>query len=166
MKYSGLRWGFAAFGCMTLAMSALSTSYADNLSFLNMGAETTVSSGSAGTAVGMNAEFLTAATFKIEHEPMTMQKRAAGFNINNIVTHEAYVTIGGLPGETVLLTCNVASHRDAGNGVRDCGGDPVVKQHAILSGEKLDNGVVLTDDLMPNDSGKSESTVTFEVSYP
>lgn len=164
MKTRGFKYGIATFACLAWALAVFSTSFADGLSFLNTGADTTVSSGSAGTAVAMNAEFLTAATFKIEHEPLTMPKQGA-LDIDHIVTREAYVTIGGLPGETVLLTCNVSSHHDTQTSIRDCGGDPVVQQHAIMSGQKLDDGVLLTNDLMPNDSGKSDSTVSFEVSY-
>ncbi|MEZ0224937.1 MAG: hypothetical protein ACAH83_10310 [Alphaproteobacteria bacterium] len=165
MKVRGLKYGIATFACMVWGLSVLSTSFAEKLSFLNTGAETTVNSGSAGTAVGMNAEFMTAATFKVEHEPFTVGSPGAVMDIHHIVTREAYVTIGGLPGETVLLTCDVSSRHDASTRVRDCGGEGAVQQHEIKSGQKLDNGVLLTNDLMPNDTGVSESTVSFEVSY-
>ena len=154
-------WGFMVLGGLIGAGSALSTSSAETPSFLN-GAPAGFA-GNATAPMRAQAEFVTAATYKVEHQPMTVQPGAA--TQAHLITREAYVTIGGVPGETVLVTCNVASTHNAHTNIRDCGGQPAVEQHAIMSGQEFDDGVLLTNDLMPNDKGKSDSTVTFEVSY-
>jgi hypothetical protein len=156
-------WGFVLLGGLVGAASALSTSSAETPSFLNVSSPPAASAGGTTATMRAQAEFVTPATYKVEHQPMTMGPDAA--TQTHIVTREAYVTIGGVPGETVLVSCNVSSTQNAHTNIRDCGGQQAVEQHAILSGQKLDDGVLLTDDLMPNDTGKSDSAVTFEVSY-
>ena len=151
--------------CFLCASAAVTSCLADMPAFLSTSANTTVSSGSANTNVGLKAEFVIAATYSVEHEPMTMTLQPAVVDTNHIVTREAHLTIGGVPGETVVVTCDVTNATKDRKSVRDCGGAPNVVQKAIMSGQQIDSGVLLTKDLMPNGTDKSESTVTFDVTY-
>jgi hypothetical protein len=160
------KWGFVALGALIGASVALTAARAETPSLVTAEKTPTVSNGSATTNLRTQAEFVSAATYTVEHQPMTIKKSDPASVETNIVTREAYVTIGGLPGETVSVTCDVSSMHEQLRNVRDCGGQPRVEQRLIMSGQKLDDGVLLTNDLMPNETGKSDSTVSFEVSYP
>lgn len=166
MKDLPIKLGFLALMAFIGASAAVSTSSAETPTFLDTKKPPEVSDGKVSADINGHAQFISAATYKVEHQPMTVTTADPSKVETHIVTKEAYVTIGGLPGETVAVTCDVSRMDKDRKNVRDCGGQPSVEQRMIMSGQKLDDGVLLTDDLMPNDKGKSESTVSFEVSYP
>lgn len=148
-------------GCLLPATGLLAPSFAEQPSRLNMSAETTVSTGSASASVGMNANFTQGAAVEAHYEPMDVEKAKAQLEVAEAVKRDLHLKITGLPGETAYFTCNVT----AAGSQRDCGSLEQVKLHTIKANEKYDNGILLTPDLMPNPTGKSESSVNIEVSY-
>lgn len=165
MKNRAAILGIFTLGYLLGASSPLSLSLAEQAPLVNMNAQTTVSSGAASTSLGMTAKFTQAAAIAASYEPMDMNKALPDIDIQQAVSRKLSLKIGGLPGETVFMTCNVSDLEDAAKGKRDCGGNADIAQHAIPAGQQFDNGILLTRDLMPNPSGQSKSSVTIEVSY-
>ena len=122
---------------------------------------------SATANINAKVQFMQAAVITAKYDPMDPSKvdAPAPTEIASATAwQKLHLNVTGLPGETVYMTCNVTNPGNA-SAQRDCGGNNGPEQHAIHAGHPFDNGILLTNDLMPNPSGKSESSVNIEISY-
>lgn len=120
-----------------------------------------VKAGSSVTAeVRASATFIQGVEMKVEHEPV--DKVLPQIDTQNAVTTRATVAIRGLPDEQALMTCGIET---ATHDRRDCAGGKNVAQHAIMGGYGFESGILLTNDLLPNPTGMSESSISIEVTY-
>ncbi|MDD9900571.1 MAG: hypothetical protein OXT65_06295 [Alphaproteobacteria bacterium] len=112
------------------------------------------------------AKFKAVGYIMVEHESMKFSKFAPASKRS--FTRQAYVSVKGLPGETLVMTCGVIKQTQlrhpGANNTRDCSGGSTVIAHNIVSGRRVDSSIMLTPDMIPN-AGGNHSAVSIEVSY-
>lgn len=116
--------------------------------------------GSVTAEVRASVSFIQGVEVKVEHE--TIDKALPQIDTQNAVTTKATIAINGLPDELALMTCGVET---VARSRRDCAGGSNVAQHAIMGNHSLESGILLTNDLLPNPTGQSESSIAIEVTY-
>lgn len=118
----------------------------------------------AGTSVTVDVRatvsFIQGVEMQVEHEPV--DKVLPEIDTQHAVTTKATIVIRGLPDEQALMTCGVESTNRAN---RDCAGGAHISQHSIMGNHSLESGILLTNDLLPNPTGLSESSIAIEVTY-
>lgn len=121
--------------------------------------------------VEAKAKFQAAAFIMIEHEPFSFDGAFPAPDVMKAVTRQASISVKGLQGETVVMTCNVESRKgenfvdDRNVHTRDCNGAAQTHLQVIMSGQRYDNGVLLTKDLLPDPAGDVASNISIEVTY-
>ena len=115
------------------------------------------------------AKFIAAAFIMVEHEPFSLAKFIQIVDTDMSVTRQAFVSVRGLPGESVYLTCGIERKNggtSSGNRItRDCDGSEDVVSKRMMSGEREDTEIWLTDDLLPDSKGSSDSSISIEATY-
>lgn len=113
--------------------------------------------------VDAKARFRPAAYVRVEHEPFILSNIIPFMDETMTVTKQAFVSVRGLPGETVTMTCSVENGAKVQN--RDCAGYKTTEPKIIMAGHTVDNSILLTNDLLPDTSGESDSSISIEVTY-
>lgn len=140
-----------------IASALLSTSSAQQVTSVN-------ANSAIAPSVQMQAKvkFIEAAFIIFEHEPFKLSNIIPLIDTEQTVTTQAFVSVKGLSGETVSMTCSVESDTI---GTRDCDGSAQTQARSIMSGTRLDNNILLTDDLLPDPSGETAGSISIEVTY-
>ena len=113
--------------------------------------------------VAASAEFVQAAVFQVQHEPLN--ESVPGIETGNAVKRMAYITVSGLLDETMVMTCGIESRTNGIKRTRDCAGAAEISGHALMGGQSVDSGILLTRDLLPNGQDASDSSISIEVTY-
>jgi hypothetical protein len=116
------------------------------------------------------AKFVQGAFIAVHHVSFEFSKIIPLISGHRGLTTRASISVKGLAGETVVLTCNVESvgERDVALNSprrRDCGGSAKARPISILSGRRIDNDILLTSDLLPDSAGNVASAISIEVTY-
>ncbi len=110
--------------------------------------------------IHIEANFQTVGFVEVEHERLTIPKMDATFWKNKAFVKNAKISIHGMEGEPVAVSCAVLGQKILN---RDCNGSPL-KVRELLSGDSIKTGVAITADMI-NNNGRSDKIIFMKVSY-
>lgn len=126
---------------------------------------------SAATSIQSKAHFTPAAYILVEHEAFALSSFSSIDN-GKTFKKQAYVSIHGAPGETVMYSCNIetlTSKEQLADGSsikkQGCDGTSATRPRQIASGQRVYNAVRLSNNMFPQENGTVDSRVMIEVSY-
>jgi hypothetical protein len=115
----------------------------------------------------VKAVFTPVAYITVSHEPIKLADILRMTEAGDAVTRQSFVSVrGGLPGETVYMTCGVERRFD-GEMVRSrgCDGGNDITPVAIIAGHSGGSNIYLTDDLLPDPEGRTSSSISIDITY-
>ncbi len=128
---------------------------------------------SSTTTIESKANFKPAAYILVEHEAFSLSSFVSpDLDIGKVFKKQAYVSVHGAPGESVMYSCNIETlsgenQKTDGSSIakQGCDGSQTPIPQQIASGQRIYNAVKLTSGMFPHDGGPSDSRITIEVSY-
>jgi len=141
---------------VAMLISAATISPAEQFSQLPLALAGTSFTGSA--TLEANASFVEAAYLLVKYGPLK-----AADSSSADANYTASVSIQGLPGETAMVTCNIASGAQKN---KDCNGASHTVSHVVMGERKFDNGISLSRDFVAaSQSSTSGGSISINLTY-
>jgi len=118
--------------------------------------------------IDAKVNFLSAAYVYVEHEKFIIPNMDRTFLSGKTFKKDTYISVHGMPGEEVNVTCQVDHSFNKKmktlRANRDCAGEKQAKIYSAISGQKIDNPVEISQDMLAKGE-EQESFISLQVSY-